>query len=137
MVTGQLADAGAIGHHWPGFAHELAMTADNDPKLAKALDKLLEVGPYGNLIIAALPLVGQLLANHALVKPEAMAGMGVVHPETLTAEAKAMLARQAAEAARMQRQAEEDLRAAQMEAMQQSQNGSAPGQHEREDADQY
>src|SRR5437763_16262319 len=64
MVSGQLHDAGAIGMHWPNIAHEAAQVAENDAKMAKALDYLLEVGPYGNLIIVALPLVAPLLVHH-------------------------------------------------------------------------
>lgn len=113
MISGQLADAGAVGEHWPNISHELAVTAENDAKLAKGLDKLLEVGPYGSLIIAVLPLAGQILANHGVVKPEAMAGIGVVHPESLEADVKASMAMQAADAVHRQRQAEEALRQAQ------------------------
>lgn len=122
MVAGQLADAGAIGLHWPNIAHEAAAVAETDQRMAKGLDYLLEVGPYGNLIVVCLPLVGQLLANHKVVKPEALAGAGVVHPEALEADVKASMARQAAEAVRQQRQAEAELMALQQEMMA-SQNG--------------
>lgn len=125
MVAGQLADAGAIGLHWPNVAHECAAIAENDPKMAKGLDYLLEVGPYGNLIVVALPLVGQILANHKIVKAEALTGAGVVHPEALEADVKAQMARQAMAAIQQQRQAEEELRQMQAE-MAAAQNGHAP-----------
>lgn len=129
MVSGQLADAGAVGMHWPNIAHEAAAVAETDQKMARGLDYLLEVGPYGNLIIVCLPLVGQLLANHKIVKPEALAGAGVVHPEALEADVKASMARQAAEAVRQQRAAEEELMRLQMEMMG-SQNGSTTSERE-------
>lgn len=122
MLGGQHADAGAISRHWPNVAAEATNVADNDPKMAKALDYLLEVGPYGNLIVAALPLVAQLMVNHGMAKPESMAGAGVVHPETLAADVKATIARQAAEAVRAQREAEEELARLRMES-EQSSNG--------------
>jgi hypothetical protein len=127
MVSGQLADAGAIGMHWPGMAHEAAVTAETDAKMAALLDKLLEVGPYGNLIIATLPLVAQLLVNHSLVKLEAMAGAGVVHPDALTAQVRAEMARKAMDAMRDQQRAESELKqmAAQMAA---AQNGTEPAE---------
>ena len=131
MVAGQHADAGAIARHWPNIAHEAAACAEHDSKMAKALDYLLEVGPYGNLIVVSLPLVAQLMVNHKMAKPEAMAGAGVVHPETLAADVKATLARQAAEAVRQQREAEQELAQLQMQA-QESANGSGTSQEHAE-----
>lgn len=131
MVSGQHADAGAISRHWPAIAHEAAACAEHDQKMAKALDYLLEVGPYGNLIVVTLPLVAQLMVNHKMAKPEAMAGAGVVHPETLAADVKATLARQAAEAVRMQHEAEQELAQLQMQA-QESANGQQPSQEHAE-----
>ena len=110
MVSGNLADAGAIGMHWPVIAHEAAVIADTDSKMATGLDYLLEVGPYGNFIVALLPFAAQLLVNHGLVKAEAMAGAGVVHPDALAAEVKRDMALKAMEAMRAQQEAEAQLR---------------------------
>lgn len=110
MVSGSLADAGAVGMHWPAMAHEAAMVAETDKKMAGVLDYLLEVGPYGNLIVVTLPFVAQLLVNHGLLKAEAMAGAGVVHPQTLEAEVKRDMAQKAMEAMRAQAQAEAEMR---------------------------
>lgn len=128
MATGQMADAGAIGLHWPNIAHEAAQVAETDEKIAKALDYLLEVGPYGNLIVVTLPFVAQILVNHKILKAEQMAGANVVHPDSLEAQAKAHMARQAMQAIRQQRQAEEELRQmqAQMAADMAGNNGQAP-----------
>jgi hypothetical protein len=127
MVAGQLADAGAIGLHWPNLAHEAAAVAETDEKMGKALDYLLEVGPYGNLIVVTLPLVGQFLANHKIVKAEALAGAGVVHPEALEADVKAEMARRAMAAIQQQREAEQELARMQAEMMA-AQNGTQPQQ---------
>lgn len=130
MVAGQLADAGAVSLHWPNLAHEAAAIAETDKKMAKGLDYLLEVGPYGNLIVIALPFVGQLLANHKVVRAEALAGMGVVHPDALEADVKAQMARQAMAAIQQQKAAEEELRRMQAEMMAAT-NGSQPHSDEQ------
>ena len=127
MVSGNLADAGAIGMHWPDMAHEAAVIAETDSTMAGLLDKLLEVGPYGKLIILGLPLVAQVLVNHRLVKPEAMAGAGVVHPDALAAQVKADMARKAMQAMREQQQAEQELQRMTAE-MQAAQNGASPAE---------
>jgi hypothetical protein len=124
MVSGNLADAGAIGMHWPNMAHEAAQVAETDATMAGLLDKLLEVGPYGNLIIVSLPFVAQLLVNHKLVKPEAMAGAGVVHPDALEAEVKRDMALKAMEAMRQQQDAEAQMR--EMAEEMAAQNGNGP-----------
>lgn len=127
MAAGQFHDAGAIGMHWPGMAHEAAIVAETDEKMARALDYLLEVGPYGNLITLALPFVAQVLVNHGVLKPEAMAGAGVVHPDALTAQIKADMARKAMEALKMQQEAEEELARTRAEMMaRMNGNGAAP-----------
>jgi len=125
MVSGNLADAGATGMHWPNLAHEAAVIAETDSKMATGLDYLLEVGPYGNFIVAALPFVAQLLVNHGLVKPEAMAGAGVVHPEALAAEVRRDMAQKAMEAMRAQQEAEAQMRKM-AEEMAAAQNGNRP-----------
>lgn len=125
MVSGNLADAGAVGMHWPTMAHEAAVIADSDAKMATGLDYLLEVGPYGNFIVACLPFVAQLLVNHKLVKPEAMAGAGVVHPEALEAQVKRDMAQKAMEAMREQREAEAQMRKM-AEEMSANVNGQGP-----------
>jgi hypothetical protein len=109
MATGQFHDAGAIGMHWPGLSHEAAGISETDEKMARALDYLLEIGPYGNMITLALPFVAQIMVNHGVFKPEAMAGAGVVHPDALTAQIKSDMARKAMEALKAQAEAEADL----------------------------
>lgn len=125
MVTGQLADAGAVGMHWPAIAHELASVAETDEKMGKALDYLLEVGPYGNLIVVALPFIGQLLVNHKIVKPEALAGANVVPPEALEASMHAQMAETKMHAIRVRQEAEEQLARMQAEMAAQT-NGQTP-----------
>lgn len=122
VVMRQYADAGAIGMHAPPVIDELVTLSDKNEKIGKALDYLTETGPYAGLIIAALPLVTQLMANHGLVKAELVSGMGVVPPQALESQVRADMARQAVEALRMQQEAEQEL--ATMAAAMRSQDGS-------------
>lgn len=85
MMAKQPADAGAISQHSPAIAHEIALIADTDEKIAGFLDRLSTVGPYAGLAKAVLPLALQLAVNHKRL-PETMAGtMGVMRPDDLSA----------------------------------------------------
>jgi len=116
IVAGQPADAGALGKYGPGIADEAAKLAEQNDGVARVIDYVTEVGPYAGLFTAAMPLVLQLLANHGVMKPEQLAGAGVVPPEALAAEVKADLARMQMEALRAQNAAEADLAQMQQEA---------------------
>lgn len=69
-------DAVAVTDHAPRIAEAVQVTADNDPKFAAAMDKLLSAGPYAALISATVPMVVQMLGNHGKVPPEVVKGMG-------------------------------------------------------------
>jgi hypothetical protein len=56
-----------------------------------------------------MPLAIQIAANHGLVKAELVSGAGVVPPQALESQVKADMARQAAQALRMQQEAEQEL----------------------------
>jgi hypothetical protein len=92
------ADAAAITIHAPNIAEALDQLAQERPEIAAVLDRVLQVGPYGVLIAATVPMVLQILANHAVVPAGVM---GTVPPETLVAnfmpEVAAAAAREAAE----------------------------------------
>lgn len=66
------ADAAAVGHHGPGVAEALNDLARERPEVAAALERVMQVGPYGALIGAVVPLAVQLLHNHDVL-PESMA----------------------------------------------------------------
>jgi len=127
LMTGQYADAAALGQHWPPMAKELAAVAESNETIAKPIDFLIEIGPYGALIQAAIPLVMQLLANHRIIKAEGMIGSNVVPPEVLEAQMKAQVMRMQAQAMRDQQQALAEAQDAQreMEALM-HQNSSEP-----------
>jgi hypothetical protein len=115
LLTGQYADAAAIGQHFAPVAKELANIADGSDAVAKPIDFLIEVGPYGALIAAALPLVMQFAANHRLVNPTMLLGQGVVPPEVLEAQMKAQVMQMQAKAMADQERAMREAQAAQKE----------------------
>lgn len=132
LMTRQYADAAAVNQHFPPIARELALLADQHESIAKPIDFLIELGPWYGIVMAAMPLVLQIMANHKMLNAAAMAGMGVVPPDVLENQAKAQIARMQAaalaeqqeamlEAQRAQQQYEETLAKTQA-----SENGAKP-----------
>lgn len=115
VLTSQWADAAAIGRFAPPIARELALLSDTNETIAKPVDFLIQIGPYGALIEAVLPLALQIAANHRMVDASALTNMGVVPPQVLEAQMKAEVMRMQAEALREQQQAIADANAAQLE----------------------
>lgn len=115
LSTKQYADAAAIGSHWGPIAKELANIADANEAFAKPIDFLIEIGPYGALVQAVLPLALQLAANHKLIPAESMLGQGVVPPEVLESQMMAQVLRMQSEAKREQQMALREARDAQAE----------------------
>jgi hypothetical protein len=111
IIVGQYADAGAISVHSPPISIEVAEMAEKNEGVAKAVDSLLQVGPYAGLVAVVMPLVLQLLANHKIVPAEKFANANVVKPEILESQVKTNMARQAMEALQAQASAEEELAA--------------------------
>lgn len=79
-------DAVAIADHAPRIADAVQVTADNDPKFAAAMDRILSAGPYAALISATVPMVIQILGNHDKVPGEVVKGMGGRSKEEVIAE---------------------------------------------------
>lgn len=109
------ADAAAIGMFFPPLAHEVAVVAETNEVISKPIDFLIEVGPYGALIGAALPFVFQIAANHGLINAAQFAGQGVVSPAVLEARMQASMLRMAADAQKAQNEALAAARQAQTE----------------------
>ncbi|HWW95507.1 MAG TPA: hypothetical protein VN375_19210 [Vicinamibacteria bacterium] len=74
------ADAAAVGFHTPPIAEALNDLAQEDPRFAAMLDKLMKVGPYSALLAAVAPLMLQILCNHGKM-PAGI--LGTVPPEHL------------------------------------------------------
>jgi hypothetical protein len=115
LMAGLYADAAAIGQHFPPVAGELANVADSSDMIAKPIDFIIEVGPYGALIAAGMPLVMQILANHRVLKADMLLSQGVVPPELLEEQMKAQVARMQLEARKQQQQAMYEAQQAQKE----------------------
>jgi hypothetical protein len=70
-------DAVSITDHAPNIAEAVQVTADNDPKFAAAMDRILSAGPYAALLSACIPLAIQIVHNHSdAVTVEMVKGMG-------------------------------------------------------------
>lgn len=80
-------DALAAKIHLPGIAEAINDTAKTNAKIANALDKVVQAGPYGELIAAVSPLVLQCLVNHGQVAPNPT--LGLYAPEDLVKVATA------------------------------------------------
>ena len=113
VFTKNHADAGAIAMHGPGFTRALAKQADTNEQIAKILDMLGAIGPYSELVGAALPLVMQILVNHDRVPAEAVQNFGVVSPKVL--ESKVKLELKSAELQLMQQLQQQEQQIADMQ----------------------
>ena len=115
IMSGQYADAATIGRMFPPVALETAKLAEHYDWLAKPLDTIIEVGPFGALLAAVIPFGLQIAANHKLIDANKLSGQGIVPPEILTAQMQAEVAKMQADAMREQQQAMEEARRAQLE----------------------
>lgn len=126
MLTGNLADAGAIAKHSDGITGEIVKLADKDEKIGSAVDKLGIVGPYGALLSALVPLVTQVLVNHnRLEAPPGMAQLGVVPKASLEAEVRTMQAQAELHAQQIRQEAEAQLARVKAEMQAAANGGSA------------
>jgi hypothetical protein len=105
LLTGQFADAAAIGKHHEPPAREIAKLADRYEIVGKTVDLIIQVGPFTALVAACMPLALQLMANHRIVDASKLAGQGIVPPEVLEAQMTAEVMRMQAEAMREQQEA--------------------------------
>lgn len=108
----QYADAGAIGMHGPRITKAIAKQGDKNDRVGAILDYFSVVGPYSELIAAALPLALQIAVNHNRVTVEAAANFGVVSPGVLEAKIKLDMKQQ--EAAILQALQQQEAEIAQM-----------------------
>lgn len=112
LMAGLHADAMTVGKFFPPVAVEVANIADDNDTIAKPLDFIIKIGPYGGLLAALIPFGMQIAANHRWIDASKALGQGIVPPEVLEAQMKAEVARMQAEAMREQQQAINDANAA-------------------------
>jgi hypothetical protein len=126
-VTGLYADAATIGMFFPPVATELSKVADKNESVAKPIDFLIAIGPYGALIGAVMPFAFQIAANHGWIDASRMAAQGVVPPAVLEAQMKTQMLQMAAQAQQAQNEALSQQRAMQAQyerAMQEAQQAA-------------
>lgn len=78
-------DAAAIAIHTPSIAEALNTLAQEEPRVAAVLDRVLAIGPYGAIVGVAVALTAQIAVNHKRLPAEAGAAFGAVEPDTLMA----------------------------------------------------
>ena len=76
-------DGAALIVHSPAVADALHEIAINNPEVARVLESLMAVGPYGALIGAVIPLAIQICANHKILPSEVTTNLGALPPEDL------------------------------------------------------
>lgn len=71
-------DAAAIALYGPAVTEALNELAQQRPEVAAALERLLQVGPYGLVIAAGLPLLAQIMANHRMLPDPLVESLGAM-----------------------------------------------------------
>jgi len=114
LLTGQYADAAAIGQYWEGVSRELAnlSTMPSGEWLAKPIDLAIQIGPYGALLGVLIPFGAQIAANHGWIDASRMGGNGVMPPEVLESQMRANVTTMRANAVREQQEALREAKAA-------------------------
>src|SRR5215467_6843647 len=74
IFTQNYADAGALQEHSANLASAIAGIAEDKEKVADILDKA-DVGPYAELVGAAIPFLIQLAVNHNRLDINKMSGI--------------------------------------------------------------
>ena len=115
LVGKQYAQAATVGMHMPGINGEVARLADSNDTIAKGVDFLIKVGPYGALLNLVIPFVMQTAANYGFIDAKRATGSGIVPPEVLTAQMQADVMKMQTEAIRAQQAAMLEAETAQRE----------------------
>jgi hypothetical protein len=95
------ADAAALKLAGPGMVAAWNQLAQENATVARGIEWLTSGGSYGAVVVATVPFVLQLMANHGRLPAERVAALGVHDPaqlEAITAADVAQMAQQAAAA---------------------------------------
>jgi hypothetical protein len=126
-------DAAALQIHAENTGMAVAQAASQNSLVASLVDRLEMLNGVGAVAVSALPLVYQIMANHAPSEarenmPPELMQLGVLPPnmllEKLKSQNEAKMARMQAEILREQKAAQDELRDLQEELA--KQNGHAP-----------
>jgi hypothetical protein len=74
-------DSAAVSLHVPPIAEAVGSAAVEADWLGAALEKAAEVGPWSAVVMATLPLLLQIGANHGAIKPSV--GLGILTEDEL------------------------------------------------------
>lgn len=92
MMTGQVADAGAVSMHGEAISTQAAELAEADARIGRIIDYITAAGPYMALLSISMPLVLQIMVNHKRI-PEsaipALSQVGVMSPGAMENKARA------------------------------------------------
>ncbi len=94
------ADAMALSMYGPPLCDALGKVAEDNPRLAGALDRVMSAGPWAEVAEHLTPLGVQLAANHRVVPLELAQSLGAEDPAMLAATLRAQATAMSAEAAR-------------------------------------
>jgi hypothetical protein len=86
MMSGNGADAIAIGQHGPSIVTEVVNLGDENESIRKAVEFITATGPMTKLITLVMPLALQLATNHKMINATGVPG--VSDPRLLQAEAE-------------------------------------------------
>lgn len=78
-------DVATVLIHAPALGMAVQHTAEQDARVAALCDKLLQVGPYGELITVVGTIGLQIAVNHGKARAADLAELGVVEPAELAA----------------------------------------------------
>lgn len=117
ILTKNYADAGALDMHAEPIAHELAVLAQDNEKIATIIDRVTAMGPYAALIGAVMPLALQILVNHDRIKPDSAGLLGgkVMSKEALAAKVSADIDKAKTQFLREAKEAQEEAARAEAE----------------------
>ncbi len=76
-------DAATIVAFTPRLADFGNNTAQNEPRIAALLDKVMTIGPYGEGIAIVLAMGAQMMVNHKVLPVEVGKTMGAMEPDAL------------------------------------------------------
>ncbi len=94
------ADAAAVKTHAPGMVKAWNALAQENQAVARGIEWLTTGSAYGAVVMATVPLVLQVLANHGRLDHRQLGGLGIADPAVLAeiTAADIELMQQAAEA---------------------------------------
>lgn len=75
-----VADSATLSIHGEALAQGVGEAAAGDERLARVLEKALQVGPYGALLAPVMTIGAQIAVNHGILKPGVM---GTKEPQVL------------------------------------------------------